>query len=95
MPEELGGSNRQMTMTSMRDIEAAVDRETAAWDRQDAEELVSLFHPDMVWPWPPDAHAHDPNLWVLPWGDSIASVGRRVGRSCSTATSSFTTSGRP
>lgn len=26
-----------------------VDRETAAWDRQDAEALVELFHPDMVW----------------------------------------------
>ena len=29
-----------------------VDRETAAWDRQDADGLVGLFHPDMVWPWP-------------------------------------------
>ena len=55
-----------------RDAEAAiralVDRETDAWDRQDAEALVSLFHPDMVWPWPPDADAHDPALWVFPLG---------------------------
>jgi ketosteroid isomerase-like protein len=55
-------------MTSKREIEAVVDRETAAWDRQDADELVSLFHPDMVWPWPPDANAHDPSLWIFPWG---------------------------
>jgi ketosteroid isomerase-like protein len=45
-----------------------VERETAAWDRQDAEGLVELFHPDMVWPWPPDSAAHDPASWVFPWG---------------------------
>ncbi len=45
-----------------------VDRETAAWDAQDAEALVSLFHPDMVWPWPPDAVSHDPADWVFPLG---------------------------
>ncbi len=49
-------------------IQALVDRETRAWDEQDAEALVSIFHPDMVWPWPPDAHAHDPATWVFPWG---------------------------
>jgi ketosteroid isomerase-like protein len=50
------------------EIQALVDRETEAWNRQDAETLVSLFHPDMVWPWPPDATAHDPMLWVFPFG---------------------------
>jgi ketosteroid isomerase-like protein len=50
------------------EIRAMVDRETAAWDRQDADALVSLFHPDMVWPWPPDARAHDPAAWVFPQG---------------------------
>jgi len=45
-----------------------VDRETQAWDRQDADELVSLFHPDMVWPWPPNSQAHDPASWVFPQG---------------------------
>jgi hypothetical protein len=49
-------------------IQTMVDRETSAWDRQDAETLVSLFHPDMVWPWPPDTEAHDPALWVFPLG---------------------------
>jgi ketosteroid isomerase-like protein len=49
-------------------IRALVDAETDAWNRQDAEALVSLFHPDMVWPWPPDAAAHDPALWVFPLG---------------------------
>lgn len=50
------------------EIQAMVDRETAAWDAQDAEALVSLFHPDMVWPWPPDPGAHDPAAWVFPLG---------------------------
>jgi hypothetical protein len=53
---------------SVQEIQAMVDRETRAWDRQDAEALVSLFHPDMVWPWPPDAKSHDPASWVLPQG---------------------------
>jgi ketosteroid isomerase-like protein len=45
-----------------------VERETAAWDRQDADALVELFHPDMVWPWPPSERAHDPITWVMPMG---------------------------
>lgn len=55
-------------MSPADDIQAMVDRETAAWDARDAEALVSLFHPDMVWPWPPDAVSHDPASWVLPLG---------------------------
>ncbi len=50
------------------EIQAMVDRETDAWDRQDAEALVDLFHPDMVWPWPPDRASHDPATWVFPQG---------------------------
>lgn len=50
------------------EIQAMVDRETAAWDAQDADALVDLFHSDMVWPWPPDAASHDPATWVLPMG---------------------------
>ncbi len=55
-------------MKEEAEIQAMVDRETAAWGHQDAEALVSLFHPDMVWPWPPDAHSHDPVTWVFPLG---------------------------
>ena len=54
--------------TTEAQIQAMVDRETLAWDRQDATALVDLFHPDMVWPWPPDGQAHDPALWVFPLG---------------------------
>lgn len=48
-------------------IQAMVDRETAAWDAQDADALVDMFHPDMVWAWPPDAASHDPATWVTPF----------------------------
>lgn len=51
-----------------KQIQAVVDAETAAWNARDAEALVSLFHPDIVWPWPPDASAHDPTQWVMPFG---------------------------
>ncbi|MCP4725084.1 MAG: hypothetical protein GY863_08615, partial [bacterium] len=30
--------------------------------------LVSIFHPDMVWPWPRDENSHDPVDWVFPYG---------------------------
>ena len=35
-------------------IKEIVDRETLAWDTQDVELLLTIFHPDMVWPWPKD-----------------------------------------
>ena len=50
------------------EIQAMIDKETAAWNNKDAESLASLFHPDMVWPWPPDATSHDPVHWVFPFG---------------------------
>jgi ketosteroid isomerase-like protein len=49
-------------------IEELVHRETRAWDAQDVELLLSILHPDMVWPWPPHPAAHDPLDWVLVWG---------------------------
>lgn len=55
-------------ITPEEEIRALVDRETAAWNARDANALVSLFHPDMVWPWPPDSAAHDPMKWVMPFG---------------------------
>jgi len=57
-----------MTKSVQDEIQAMVDRETRAWDSKDADALVSLFHPDMVWPWPKDAHSHDPIDWVCPMG---------------------------
>jgi ketosteroid isomerase-like protein len=42
-----------------------VNRETKAWDTQDVNLLMSVFHPDMVWPWPRTPHSHDPMDWEL------------------------------
>jgi ketosteroid isomerase-like protein len=47
-------------------VEELVHRETKGWDTQDTEMLLSVFHPDMTWPWPPHQDAHDPKDWV--WG---------------------------
>jgi ketosteroid isomerase-like protein len=47
------------------EIQEIVDRETRAWNTKDIRLLMSIFHPDMVWPWPPDAHSHDPVEWVF------------------------------
>lgn len=45
-----------------------VDRETRAWDTRDVDLLLTVFHPDMVWPWPRTTRSHDPMDWVLEWG---------------------------
>ncbi|MDW3095368.1 MAG: hypothetical protein R8G33_06835 [Gammaproteobacteria bacterium] len=45
-----------------------INTETLAFDTQDAELFLSILHPDMVWPWPPNVDAHNPLEWVLPWG---------------------------
>jgi ketosteroid isomerase-like protein len=54
--------------TAETEILSMVNAETAAWNSLDADALVSLFHPDTVWPWPPNADAHDPMEWVIPYG---------------------------
>lgn len=50
------------------EIKEIVDRETRAWDTQDVGLLLSIFHEDMVWPWPPTARDHDPISWQMPLG---------------------------
>ena len=47
------------------EIREIVNRETRAWDTKDVRLLLSVFHPDMVWPWPPTARHHDPSDWVF------------------------------
>lgn len=41
-----------------------VDRETEAWNNKDADGLLTLFHEDMVWPWPTGVRSHDPVEWT-------------------------------
>jgi ketosteroid isomerase-like protein len=47
------------------EIEEIVNRETRAWDTQDVDLLMTVFHPDMVWPWPRTPQSHDPLDWVM------------------------------
>ena len=62
-------SSALASLAAVKDeVQAMVDRETAAWNAGDAEALVDLFHTDAVWPWPPDPSAHDPVHWVMPLG---------------------------
>jgi ketosteroid isomerase-like protein len=51
-----------------KEIIEIVNRETRAWDTKDVELLLSVFHPDMVWPWPRTPELHDPMDWVIVWG---------------------------
>jgi ketosteroid isomerase-like protein len=51
-----------------QEIQDMVDRETRAWDARDVDLLMSVFHPDMVWFWPPDNTSHDPTSWESPLG---------------------------
>ncbi len=59
-------------------IREIVDRETRAWDTQDIDLLLSVFHPDMVWPWPATDTSVDPVDWRLELGRFDASRWRRV-----------------
>ena len=51
-----------------KQIEGIVNRETRAWDTRDVDLLLTVFHHDMVWPWPRTPQSHDPMGWVIEWG---------------------------
>jgi hypothetical protein len=57
-----------MNEDAASEVREIVDRETRAWDTKNAELLLSVFHPDMVWPWPKSPSSHDPMEWTLEWG---------------------------
>ncbi len=49
-------------------VQEIIDRETRAWDTKDVPLLLSVFHPDMVWPWPSSYTSVDPMDWHLVMG---------------------------
>jgi len=55
-------------MTAAAEIEEIVNRETRAWDTQDLDLLMTIFHPEMVWPWPRTPSSHDPMDWEIVLG---------------------------
>jgi len=55
-------------VNEIEEIKEIVNRETRAWDTLDVDLLMTIFHPDMVWPWPPGPFAHDPKKWIFEIG---------------------------
>jgi ketosteroid isomerase-like protein len=51
-----------------KEIEEIVNRETRAWDTKDVDLLLTIFHPDFVWPFPRTPHSHDPIEWYFVLG---------------------------
>jgi ketosteroid isomerase-like protein len=51
-----------------KEIKALIDLETMGWDTKDPDLFLSIIHPDMAWPWPPTADAHNPIDWVFVMG---------------------------
>ena len=50
------------------EITEIVNRETKAWDTRDTDLLLTIFHPEMVWPWPRTSLSHDPLDWIFVLG---------------------------
>jgi ketosteroid isomerase-like protein len=46
-----------------KEIEEIVNRETQAWESKDVNLLLTIFHPDFVWPFPKTSLSHDPIDW--------------------------------
>ena len=42
--------------------------EARAWDTGDVDLLLTVFHPDMVWPWPRTPTSVDPIDWDIGFG---------------------------
>ena len=57
--------NKNLVETQIMEI---VNGETQAWTDKDVEKLLSIFHPDMVWPSPRASKFHDPIEWVFGMG---------------------------
>ena len=53
---------------NVKSVEVIADGETKAWGTQYTGLLISVFHPDMVWPWPKTSTSHDPIDWELVLG---------------------------
>ena len=54
-----------MTADRSGEIIEIIERESRAFETADAELMLTIYHPDMVWAWPPHAKAHDPMEWIM------------------------------
>ena len=55
-------------MNRSDEIQEIIDRESRAFDTSDTELMLSVYHPDMVWAWPPTSRSYDPMDWVMRMG---------------------------
>ena len=67
-------------MMTESEIKEIVHRGTQAWDRQDLDKLMTIFHQDMVWPWPRTPHSRNPLDWIYEIGHSIMIGGEMDGQ---------------
>ena len=61
-------------------IQEMINRETRAWNEKDAETLVSIFHRDMVWPWPKNEMRIIPLIGYFHLADIIENAGKITGK---------------
>ena len=61
-------TNRPAPVEIKREIQEIIDREAKAWETKDVDLLMTVMHPDMVWPWPRTPRSHDPMDWQLVMG---------------------------
>ena len=54
-----------MKVDRSEEIKEIVERESRAFEMADAKLMLTIYHPDMVWAWPPHAKAHDPMEWIM------------------------------
>ncbi len=52
-----------MSNTVKNHIQELIDRETPGLNTKNPDLFLATIHPDMVWPWPPTSHDHDPLRW--------------------------------
>jgi len=57
-----------MATDRSHEIQEMIDRESRAFDTADTALMLSVYHPDMVWAWPPHSRAYDPMEWIMRMG---------------------------
>ncbi|RWI13532.1 hypothetical protein [Mesorhizobium sp.] len=60
--------DRENVGSGARNRSKLVDAETKGWDEKNIEPFLSMIHPDMAWPFAPNADAHDPIDWHFVMG---------------------------
>lgn len=55
-------------MSVEAEIREMVEREIRAMAEKNVDLLLSVYHPDLVWAWPPHGRAYDPMEWILRMG---------------------------